>query len=154
MRWIAGLLGGLWRISRASWVDVGEGLRPGSGASALYLFLFLVFLVVAGVLMLLGIDLDAADRWIDSQASWLDLLGSVVLRLVFFLILLACTLTVATGFYQRLPGRGARQPAARGKRNRRQMNDAPQGEGRIGWGAMVLAVILGYFAAIGTFGTY
>lgn len=152
MRWITGLLGGLWRISRASWADVGHGLRPGSGASTLYVFLFLVFLIIGGVLMLLGVSLNDADRWIDAQGSWLDRLASVMLRIVFALVLLLCAGMVAIGLGARLPGRGARSRVA-GEECHGGSGQL-QGGGRIGWGAMALALLCGYFAAIGAFGHY
>lgn len=145
MRWMTEALGVLWRIARGSRVDVGLGLRPGSGASALYLFLFLVFLLAGLVLVLLGVDLDDADRWLDRQAGWLDLLGGLALRTVFGLVLLACAGVLVDGIWSRLAA--GRTQGATARRHLRR-----GGTERTGWGGMIVAVVLGYFAAIGAFG--
>lgn len=136
-RWIGSLLDGFWRIARASRVDLGEGLRPGSGASALYLFLFLVFALVALVLLTLGFDLDAVDLWLERRGGWLDALGTIAFKALLALVLLTSVLVgglAAQGISQRVLGRRA-APA--------RDEDGP------GWGSLILALVIGYFAAVG-----
>lgn len=127
-RWIAGLVAGLWRFSRRSWVDVGRGLRPGSRASGLFLFLFLIFFLIGLVLVLLGSDLADVDRWLDAQSGWLDALGSLLFRAACGLTLLFCVLYVGSALYD---WKGADRP---------------------GCGCLIGAVVIGYFAWFGVIG--
>jgi hypothetical protein len=129
-----GLVRTLWAIARNSRVDVGEGLRPGSGASALYLFLVLVFLLVGGVLLALGFDLDRVDAWLAGHATWFDLVGTILFKALLALLLLACVTVGAAGLLARW----------------RRLRGGPRGDD-FGWGAMILALIIGYFAAVGLF---
>jgi hypothetical protein len=127
-RWIGWLIGALWRFSRRSWLDTGLGLRPRSGASALVLFLFLIFFLIGALLMLLGVDLAEADRWIDAQGGWLDAVGSLLFRLACGLVILLCLFTIGGALFDR---------------------DNPQ---RPGLGCAALAVLAGYFAWFGVIG--
>jgi hypothetical protein len=138
MRWIGGFIRGLWQFSRTSWVSVDANLRPRSGASALYLFLFLVFAVVGAILLPLGIDLDTADHWIDAQGGWLDAAGSLIFRMVCAIILVIAAFMVVAGSWQRLiaPRHGE--------------DDVPSD--KLGWGAIAAAAFVGYFAWFGVFG--
>jgi len=79
-RWIAWLTGALWRFSRRSWIDTGVGLRPRSPASALVLFLFLIFFLIGLVLVLLGFSLGDVDALIDAQAGRLAVPGALRTR--------------------------------------------------------------------------
>lgn len=129
MRWIAGWIGGLWNISRRSWVDVAGGLRPGSPASGLYLFLILAFFLIGLALVLLGFDLDAVDRWLDARAGWFDLIGTLTFKAMLAVILTFCAVIIGAGLYGRLvPG---------------------QGEKPFGWGAMIGALAVGWFCWVG-----
>ncbi len=136
MRWIGGLLGGLWRFSRRSWISVDEDLRPRSPASGLYLFLFLLLFVVGLVLVLLGVDLASVDRWLDSHADLLDAIGSRLFNVLCGAILAICALIVGAGLWQRFVA-----PT-------REVADAD----RLGFGAMIGAVLVGYFAWFGMTG--
>ncbi len=145
-RWIGTLLGGLWRIARASRIDVGEGLRPGSGASALYIFFFLVFALAAIVLLALGVDLDEVDRWLDRQGGWLGALGTIAFKALLALVLLACLFAggmaihgVGRRLSQRLSGRTRKTARTR----------AQPAEDGLGWGVLLIALVIGYFAAVG-----
>jgi uncharacterized membrane protein len=124
-RWITWLVGALWRFSRRSWIDTGLGLRPRSGASALVLFLFLIFFLIGALLMLLGFDLGEVDRWIDAQGGWLDALGSFLFRAVCGLVILLCVLAVLAAIFDR---KNPEKP---------------------GIGCVILALIVGYFAWFG-----
>ena len=71
--------------------------------------------------------------------------------MVFGVVLLACVATVIAGIYQRLPGRRPSPAVAEGKTRRRARKE---GDELVGWGIMIFVLILGYFAFIGTFGSY
>src|SRR5215210_6921530 len=89
-RWIAWLIGALWRFSRRSWIDTGIGLRPRSGASALYLFLFLIFFLIGLILLLLGFNLGSLDALIDAQAGRIDSVASFLFRVLSGLVIVLC----------------------------------------------------------------
>jgi preprotein translocase subunit SecG len=100
-RWIAWLTGALWRFSRRSWIDTGVGLRPRSPASALVLFLFLIFFLIGLVLVLLGFDLGAVDAALDAQAGRIDAVASFLFRAVSGLVILLCLLTIGSAILER-----------------------------------------------------
>jgi hypothetical protein len=127
-RWIAWPIAALWRFSRRSWIDTGIGLRPRSGASALVLFLFLIFFIVGAVLVLLGLDLGDADAWLDAQAGWLDAAGGLLFRLVCGLVILLCLFTIYSAIFDR---------------------ENPE---HFGFGCAAVAVAVGYFAWFGVIG--
>lgn len=127
-RWIAWLVGALWRFSRRSWIDTGIGLRPRSPASALVLFLFLIFFIVGLVLMALGFDLGEVDAWIDAQGGWLDAIFSFLFRVVSGLVILLCLLMIGGAIFDR------KNPE------------------RPGIGCALLAVVVAYFAWFGMIG--
>lgn len=132
MRWIAGFIGWLWHISRTSWVQIDENLRARSGASALYLFLFLIFFVIGALLMLSGFDLDDVDGWVDRQIWWMDWVASRAFNVLGGLIMLLCLFVLLGGLWQRLFG--GDRPAKR------------QEDQRLGWGCILAAPVIGYFA--------
>jgi hypothetical protein len=127
-RWIAGLTGALWRFSRRSWADTGMGLRPRSGASALILFLFLVFFLTGLLLVLLGFDLGRVDTLIDAQSGRIDSVASFLFRAVCSLVFLLCLFTIGASIFDR------RSP------------------GRPGAGCALVAALLAYFAWFGVTG--
>ena len=96
MRFIAGFFGFLWRLSRGGALGGDLGLRIGSGAAALYTFLWFVFLVVAIVLVAMGFDLEAVDRWLDAHTSWFELVGDLLWRAFCGMVLFLCGLTIYT----------------------------------------------------------
>ena len=127
-RWVGRLISGLWSFSRASHADVGMGLRPGSGASGLVIFLFLVFFLIGLFLVLLGFDLVDVDNWIDSQSGWLETLGSLLFRLACAIVVLLAVVTVWSAIFDR------------------------KDPNRPGLGCVVGAIIVGYFAWFGLIG--
>lgn len=127
-RWIAWLIGALWRFSRRSWIDTGIGLRPRSGASALVLFLFLIFFIIGLALMLLGFSLGDVDAWLDAQAGWLDAVFSFLFRAVCGLVILLCLFTIYSAIFDR------RNPE------------------HFGFGCAAVAAVVGYFAWFGVIG--
>jgi hypothetical protein len=109
-------------------------LRPFRGAAAVYLFLFLVFALIGAIVLLLGYGLGDADRWIDSQAGWIEIVASLLFRGVCALAVLLCVGTIGFGIIRRLAPR-------------------PEAEERPpGWGAMIAALVVGYFAWFGVIG--
>jgi hypothetical protein len=85
------------------------------------------------VLVLLGVDLERVDVWLDAQGGWLDAIGSVLFRVLCGFILLMCAVIVVGGLCQRIV------PSMRG-------------EDRIGVVAMLVAILIGYFAWFGVVG--
>ena len=132
MGWIGRFFGTLWQIARGSHFKVHPDLRQGSAVSALYLFMWMVFGIVGVILVLLGFDLGDVDLWLDAQGGWLDILGKWILRLIWGGVLLACAAMVVGGLWQRTRPKGE--------------------EDRIGWGVMLAALVLGYFAWFGVVG--
>lgn len=114
----------LWSFSRRSWVGVHEGLRPRSGASALVLFLFLLFFVVGLILVMLGFDLGHVDAWLDAHGGWFAAIGDLLLRLVWGTVLLVCLILIGLA-----------------------LHDLTRGKLRIG--TILLSLLVGYFAWIG-----
>jgi hypothetical protein len=127
-RWIAGLIGALWRFSRRSWIDTGTGLRPRSGASAPYLFLFLIFFLAGLVLLLFGINIGSLDAWIDIHAAGIDSVASFLFRVVCGLVILLCLFMVGGAIFDR------KNPE------------------RPGVGCVLVALLVAYFAWFGVFG--
>jgi len=127
-RWIAGLTGALWRFSSRSWIDTGLGLRPRSGASALVLFLFLVFFLAGLVLILLGFNLGSVDALIDAHAGRIDAVAGWLFRAVCGLVILLCLFTIGAAIFDR------RSP------------------GRPGIGCALAAILVAYFAWFGVIG--
>ena len=143
--WVSAPFRSLWAICRGSWVDVGGGLRPGSGASALYLFLFLVFCLAGAVLLALGFDLERVDLWLDGHQTWFELAGAIAFKAVLAVVSLACLVIAAAGVHARLGAmlrpalrRGGGAPAEGARAARPDT---------FGWGAISLALVVGYFAA-------
>ena len=128
LNWIGGLIAALWRFSRRSWIDTGMGLRPGSGASALVLFLFLIFFLVGLVLVLIGFDLADVDRWLEAQGGWIEAIGDLLFRAVCGGILLVCLFLIGGAIFDR------------GNKD------------RPGFGCAFLAAVVAYFAWFGVTG--
>lgn len=100
-------------------------------AAILYLSLFAAFFAIGLVLVALGFDLNEVDRWLDAQGGWLDLAGRIIFKILLFFVLLICAFIIGSGLYDRV---------------RRQVN-----EESFGWGWMVGALFVGYFAWVGVF---
>lgn len=128
LTWLPRLIGFLWRFSRRSWIDVGMGLRPGSGSSGLVLFLFLIFFLIGLVLMLLGVGLGDVDNWLDARSDRIDSVASFMFQALCGLVLLFCILIAGSVVLDR------------------------KSADRLGWGYALGAVIVGYFAWFGMIG--
>jgi hypothetical protein len=127
-RWIAWLTGALWRFSRHSWIDTDVGLRPRSPASALVLFLFLIFFLIGLVLVLLGFSLGDVDALIDAQAGRIDAVASLLFRAVCGLVILLCLFMIGGAIFDR------------------------GNPDRPGVGCAVVAILVAYFAWFGVTG--
>ena len=80
------------------------------------------------MLVLLGVDLAAVDRWIDAQLVWFEPAASVAFRILCGLVILLCAFMVGWALLGR--------------------ND-PE---RPGPGCALVAVIIAYFAWFGVIG--
>lgn len=153
MGWIGRFVAFVWHQCRTSWVTAHEDLRPRSPASGLVLFLFVMFFPVGLMLVLLGVDLNAVDLWLDERGHWLDSAGSWLFRLLCGAVLAVCGVMVLVGLWEKFRAQrghigdaanlAAETTADAGDENREQP---------VGWGCMILAVIVGYFAWFGVAG--
>lgn len=125
LRRIGDFIGGLWAFSRRFAVSMVEGLRWGSPAAALTMFLFLVFAIVGLVLVLLGFDLGDVDAWIERQGGWLSFLGDWAFSIVCGIVLFFCVAVAGALLFGRKKGE---------KRS---------------YGGIIAALVIGYFAWIG-----
>ncbi len=128
LRWIGGLIAGLWGLARGGWMGGDLGLRFGSGSAALYTFLFLIFFLVGLVLVLLGFDLGDVDRWLEAQSGWIETVADFLFRAVCAAVLLLCLFMIGDAIFGR------------------------RGPNRTGYGCAFVALILGYFAWFGVIG--
>ncbi|HWU74018.1 MAG TPA: hypothetical protein VN137_11065 [Sphingomonas sp.] len=136
----------LWRLSRGGWLGDQVGARIGSGGARLFTFIWLIFLIVAIVLVLSGFDLEAVDRWLDAHSSWFELIGDVLFRIFYGFVILLCGLTIYTlGEEIVFPaGRKAEPPDP----NEDESNDGKRHVVRRGLG-ILLAMAIGYVAWVG-----
>ena len=104
------------------------GLRFGSGAAALYTFLFLIFFLIGLALVLLGFDLGDVDRWLEAHGGWIEAVADLLFRAVCAGILLLCLFMIGGAIFDR------RNPE------------------RPGLGCAFLALIVAYFAWFGVTG--
>jgi hypothetical protein len=124
-------------------------------AGPLYLSLLVGFFALGLLLVLSGFGLDRADRWIDAHAGLLDSIGSWSFRIVFGVIVALCAGTVVAGLWGKVVsprrdiGDAADFTAERAAQDERADAEA---ERPIGWGAILVAAIVGYFAWFGVVG--
>ena len=118
----------LWRAARL-WPDPGMGLRPGSGAAVLAMFLILVFALVGVVLVSLGFDLNDVDAWLKTQQGWMSAAGDIAFKIFLAFVCLCAALSVAASLLRRVDDK-----------------HAPD------WGLAALMATIGYFAWAGLSG--
>jgi succinate dehydrogenase/fumarate reductase cytochrome b subunit len=111
---------------------------------SLYLLLYLFFFLVGSVLVLLGVDLDDVDVWLAGYGHWFEFVGSWLLRLICAAILALCVFAFLGGLWQKLylPRSGKGEVA----------DFAEEQEQHLGWGCMIMALVVGYFAWVGVAG--
>ena len=184
MRWIWGLIRGIWELALIALA----GIAAAAGAGGLYGLLFEFFFAVGLVLVLFGVNLDTVDHWLDARAGWFDWIGTILFKAVLAIILVCCVLVVGRGISDRLPlpGRpprhkkrraaraggqrragkvagGHRMARAKGAPRLSESGEAlPSADGGgermagsessdkpMGCGAVIAAIVIGYFAYVG-----
>lgn len=114
-----------------------------------YLVLFLGLFVVAFVLVVLGVDLARFDLWLDGYAGLFDAVGSRLFRVLCGGILALCVAVVVGGLWQKFVAPRARMGDAADFVPEVASGDEDR---PTGWGCMILAVVVGYFAWFGMIG--
>lgn len=149
----------LWRVSMRIRYPYDSGLRFGSRAAGLYMFLVLFFLFLGLGLIALGFDLDRIDLWLDGHAGVIDRIASLIFQLfcglIFALSLGGAAVLVFTAWRTLFPPPvevGAPKPHGEGKDD--EAEDAalePMGAGSLGCWALFL-LLVAYFAWFGMIG--
>jgi hypothetical protein len=184
MRWIWGLIRGIWGLFRLFLA----GVAFTAGAGGLYGILFEFFFAVGLVLVIFGVSLDSVDNWLDARADWFEWIGTILFKGLLAIILVCCVLVVGRGISGRLPLPGRpprhrkhRTPRAHGQRRvgkaavgqrMARAKGAPRlsesgellpgtesgseplaastsSDKPMGCGAMIAAIIVGYFCYVG-----
>ena len=113
----------------------------------IYLCIFVGFFALGLLGLAFGL-LPQLDRWLDANAARLDAAGSLVLNVLWGAVLVVCAFVIAGGLWRRFMaplgemGDAADFDPAEG-------GDLVQDTRPAGWGCMVVALILGYFAWFG-----
>lgn len=137
----------LWRLVRLFPAAGVQGIRYVSGASILLSFLFFLFFAIGLVLVLFGFDLAKVDLWLDRNGGVLDLIGTILFKVVLAGILLICALVVLSPLLDLFDrGDTASTDNTRGARTR-QAASSPLGTGC----AVLIALAIGYFCFVGLF---
>ena len=151
---IAGFVRWLWQASMLLRYPFDSGLRTGSRAAGLYMFLVLFFVVLGVVLVALGFDLDAIDRSLDARGSRIDWIASLLFRIfsaLIYLLSLAFAAMMLTTLLLKLRGQpgevGVPDPAVETD----QHEDDHAGAGSLGCGFFA-ALTIAYFAWFGIVG--
>lgn len=141
--------------TRAGW----EGGRTMRRMGRLYVYLFLLLFAVGLVLALLGFDLDRIDLWLEDRAGLFDAVGSRLFNVLCGAILALCIVAVVGGLWQRFVApRGHMGDATDFVAETAAVDElgvdelAVEETRPVGWGCMLVAVIVGYFAWFGMTG--
>ncbi|WP_309622160.1 hypothetical protein [Novosphingobium sp.] len=149
---IAGFVRWLWQASMLLRYPFDSGLRTGSRAAGLYMFLVQFFLVVGVILVAFGFDLDQIDRSLDARSSWIDWAASLLFRifsaLVYLLSLAFAGMMVATLLFK-LRGQPAEVGVA--EPDEEDAEETPAGAGSLGCG-LLAALTIAYFSWFGIVG--
>lgn len=108
--------------------------------------LFLTGVVLSLLGWLFGFSLDDVDAWLADHSSWLTAVADILFRLGCFFALVICAVVVVGAIV------GLVRPA-----ERRDLVRPPAGteaEKPPGIGCALVALIVGYFAFVGTFMSY
>jgi hypothetical protein len=135
----------LWSLARLFPAAGVQGVRYASGASILLSFLFFVFFAIGLVLVLFGFDLAKVDLWLDRNGGVLNLIGTILFKIVLAGILLICALVVLSpllALFDRSDT--ASTDKTRGARGNERTSSY------LGMGCAVLAALaIGYFCFVG-----
>ena len=135
----------------------------------LYLVVLGLFFVAGLVLLVSGIGLERADIWLDDHGDLFDAIGSRLLNVIWGGIFALCIFAVLGGLWQRFVAPRGRmgdavdfvaETAAVDELGLDELNVAELGPRElgadenkpVGWGCMVGAAIVGYFAWFGMTG--
>ena len=148
---IAGFVRWLWQATMLLRYPFDSGLRTGSRAAGLYMFLVLFFLVLGVVLVALSFDLDAIDGSLGAHAEGIDWAASLLFR-VFSALVYLLSLAFAAMMLASLLLKMRGQPDDVGVPiEQDEVEDEPAGAGSLGCGFLV-ALTIAYFAWFGIVG--
>lgn len=156
---IARFVGFLWQTAMLIRYPFDSGLRIGSRAAGLYMFLVLFFLFLGLVLVALGFDLNRIDLWLDRHAGAIDWIASLIFQLICGLIFLVslggAAALVFTAWRTVFPPPvevGAPEPHCEGGDDDAEVpGREPLGAGSLGCWALFL-LLVAYFAWFGMIG--
>jgi len=118
-------------------------------------FLFLAGIVLTLLGKVFGFTLADVDRWLNSHSNWFTAVGDIAIRLVCFFVLVCCVVVVIAAVH------GLVRPA-----RKRDLEVPPipipgfkpeadrDAEKPPGIGCALVALLVGYFAFVGTFVSY
>ncbi|WP_293991582.1 hypothetical protein [Sphingomonas sp.] len=141
-------------MSRHGVLGSDVGLRWGSGQAALFTFLWLLFFVAAIVLVVMGFDLEAVDRWLNARAGLFDHIGDILFRIFFGFVLAMCGLTIWTLVdAMRAPALANVIDVKHRKKDDDDLDDGQPHVVRRSLGILV-ALVIGWFAWMGVTARY
>lgn len=108
--------------------------------------LFLVGLVLSLLGWLFGFSLDDVDAWLADHSSWITAVADILFRLGCAFVLLCCAVVVVGAVHGLVRPATPRDPGA--------PPEAADAEKPPGIGCALVALIVGYFAFVGTFMSY
>jgi len=119
-------------------------------------FIFLVGVLLSLLGWAFGFTLDDVDAWLAAHSSWITAAADVLFRLGCFFVLLCCAVVVVGAVHGKLrPGRrDLEAPPAQPVPVPGFRPETPAGEKPPGLGCALAALVVGYFAFVGTFMRY
>jgi hypothetical protein len=142
-RAIGAFLRTLWRISMfwriPPFEDASAGVRVGSPLGGGLMFLFLLFAIIALILVVVGSffgfsvedTLGGVDAWLGQMGPSLDFVGKLALKALLVIVLALCVFFGVTALHERFRRKGRERP---------------------GWistiGILLLCLMLGYCSAV------
>ena len=131
-----------------------SGLRYGSAAAGLYLFLFLLFALIAIVALSLGISLESIDRWIEANGGWIEALGDLLFRAIWAVVFVLSALTCGSILFGAVSRLCAVRLMTNSRRWTRRRIEPANNPGALSLGCgFLVALALGYFTWFGMTGS-
>lgn len=121
-RAIGNFLGGLWRVANfwriPPFEDASAGVRVGSPLGGGLMFLFMLFAIIALVLVVAGSlfgftveeTLGGVDTWLGQIGPSLDLIGKLVIKLILVIMLAVCVIGGGALVFERFRPRSEERP--------------------------------------------